>query len=48
MNDDVTRKEMEQRLDELAREFGRTHDQAVLKQIELLTLRLAALRTMVH
>jgi len=48
MNNNMNREEMQQRLDELAREFGRAHDQAVLKQIELLTLRLDALRTVVH
>ena len=47
MNDDMTREEMQQRLDELAQEFGRTHDQAVLKQTEKLTFKLAALRAMV-
>jgi len=41
---EMSREEIQLRMDELAREFGRTHDQAVLKQIEKLTFRLAALR----
>jgi FKBP-type peptidyl-prolyl cis-trans isomerase (trigger factor) len=42
---DHTRKEIEKRMDELARQYAETHGQEVKAELEALSLRLAGLPT---